>query len=167
MTQLCRRLVLVLLAACALGLTGCDGNPPEVRNQDLGAITIPGVEPFGYRDNEAEISLSVTSSDVRDEIRTRGKSGRLDAWEAIADGRTSIDAMAHHLDQTLGSAWQRSQGFYSLNKQVEVLVWETQGKPKRYYALIVYDKPSELSDGRVIRPMIVTYSKVTPPSFWP
>ena len=154
---------LALLCAGALGLMGCDGNPPDVRVRDLASVSIPGVEAFNFQD-EATAPLTMSTIAIRDQIRSRDKSARVQAWKGVTDGATSIDAMASHLDQTLGPAWQRSGDFRSYRDVIKVLMWETKGKPKRYYGFSTY---TALSDqlGRRYHPLIVTYSLVTPPSF--
>lgn len=140
-----------------MGLAACDGNPDAVRYRNLGAVTIPGVQP-GYFDGV--VSLNVGFANLMERLEARGVSIReLEVLRMQIDGRTSNEALERRVDQDLGQGWQRRVDFHSVATQVKAMVWESVGKPKRFYALLAHERVQSDSQGRAFRPMVLLHSK--------
>ena len=157
MSRCSKRSVLALLAFGTLGLVACHNNSTAVQMRDLTALSIPGLQALRF-DDESSIPLSHATGDIRLEMLARGASD-VDALQMATDGQISDEAIARHVDLTLGAGWHRSAGTFSAVAQVNPMVWETEGKPKRFFALAAFQQVLTAPQG-AYRPMIMVFSPV-------
>ena len=143
MVSLAHRLFAICLIAMAL--PAC--SPPD--KTDLKSLQIPGVEPFDFRD-ESTLPLDLVA---------RGAARGADGQMLAADAVTIDEDIARSVDEWLGPSWKRSEGFDSGRPPIHVMVWETVGKPKRFYAIAAWDKVSVSTKGRVYRPLETVFSR--------
>ena len=138
---LIRRLfVLSLLAAV---LSAC--SPPD--RTDLLSLPIPGVKFFPFRD-ESSVPLMETVVELAESFVKRGAKRGINTPRLAADAPTTDENIARSVDELLGPSWKRSAGFDSNRPHVHVMVWETTGWYKRFYALATWDEVYADIEGR-------------------
>ena len=77
----------------------------------------------------------------------------------ITDATTTDEDIARSVDELLGPNWKRSEGFHSSRPHIHVMVWETTGWHKRFYALASWDEVSVSTEGRPYRPIQSVFSR--------
>ena len=149
--------------AVAMSLSACHENPAEVRNQDLGAISIPGLVPSGF-EGEPDTMLRFAVASLTHAFDERaGSKTSLANLKLVGDDKTRNAAIAGSVEHALGPGWQRFDGYLPEHHGVELMAWETKGSPKRFYGLAAYGVVLKDSQGQAYRPVLVTYSRQPPP----
>ena len=133
MSSLAHRLFAICLIAMAL--PAC--SPPD--KTDLKSLQIPGVEPFDFRD-ESTLPLDLATTRLAHDFVARGAARGADGQMLAADAVTTDEDIAGR-------------------PPIHVMVWETVGKPKRFYAIAAWDKVSVSTKGRVYRPLETVFSR--------
>ena len=145
---------LLVWGMLAVALSAC--SPPD--KTDLLSLPIPGVEFFPFRD-ESSVPLMETAAELAERFVERGAKRGINAPTLAADATTTDEDIARSVDELLGPGWKRSAGFDSSRPHIHVMVWETVGKPKRFYAIAAWDKVSVSTKGRVYRPLETVFSR--------
>ena len=141
MFNLMRRLLVWVMLAVAL--SAC--SPPD--RTDLLSLPIPGVE------------LMETAAELAERFVERGAKRGINAPTLAADATTTDEDIARSVDELLGPGWKRSAGFDSSRPHIHVMVWETTGWHKRFYALASWDEVSVSTEGRPYRPIQSVFSR--------
>ena len=152
MSSLAHRLFAICLIAAAL--PAC--SPPY--KTDLRFLQIPGVEPFDSRD-ESTLPLDLATTRLAHDFVARGAARGADGQVLAADATTTDEDIARSVDEWLGPGWKRSAGFDSSRPHIHVMVWETTGWHKRFYALAAWDEVSVSTEGRPYRPIQSVFSR--------
>ena len=152
MFNLMRRLL--VWGMLAVALSAC--SPPD--RTDLLSLPIPGVEFFPFRD-ESSVPLMETAAELAERFVERGAKRGINAPTLAADATTTDEDIARSVDEWLGPSWKRSEGFDSGRPPIHVMVWETVGKPKRFYAIAAWNKVSVSTKGRAYRPLETVFSR--------
>lgn len=152
MVSLAHRMFAICLIAMAL--PAC--SPPD--KTDLKSLQIPGVEPFDFRD-ESTLPLDLVTTRLAHDFVARGAARGADGQMLAADAVTTDEDIARSVDEWLGPNWKRSEGFDADRPPIHVMVWETVGKPKRFYAIAAWDKVSVSTKGRAYRPLETVFSR--------
>ena len=152
MVSLAHRLFAICLIAMAL--PAC--SPPD--KTDLKSLQIPGVEPFDFRD-ESTLPLDLATTRLAHDFVARGAARGADGQMLAADAVTTDEDIARSVDEWLGPSWKRSEGFHSSRPHIHVMVWETTGWYKRFYAIATWDEVYSDIEGRRYRPMRSVFSR--------
>ncbi|MFC2588429.1 MAG: hypothetical protein ACFNZS_00365 [Ottowia sp.] len=152
MFNLMRRLL--VWGMLAVALSAC--SPPD--RTDLLSLPIPGVEFFPFRD-ESSVPLMETAAELAERFVERGAKRGINAPTLAADATTTDEDIARSVDEWLGPGWKRSAGFDSSRPHIHVMVWETTGWHKRFYALASWDEVSVSTEGRPYRPIQSVFSR--------
>lgn len=152
MFNLMRRLLVWVMLAVAL--SAC--SPPD--RTDLLSLPIPGVEFFPFRD-ESSVPLMETAAELAERFVERGAKRGINAPTLAADATTTDEDIARSVDEWLGPGWKRSAGFDSSRPHIHVMVWETTGWYKRFYAIATWDEVYTDIEGRQYRPMRSVFSR--------
>ena len=152
MVSLAHRLFAICLIAMAL--PAC--SPPD--KTDLKSLQIPGVEPFDFRD-ESTLPLDLATTRLAHDFVARGAARGADGQMLAADAVTTDEDIARSVDEWLGPSWKRSEGFHSSRPHIHVMVWETTGWYKRFYAIATWDEVYSDIEGHRYRPMRSVFSR--------
>ena len=152
MFNLMRRLL--VWGMLAVALSAC--SPPD--RTDLLSLPIPGVEFFPFRD-ESSVPLMETAAELAERFVERGAKRGINAPTLAADATTTDEDIARSVDELLGPGWKRSAGFDSSRPHIHVMVWETTGWYKRFYAIATWDEVYSDIEGRRYRPMRSVFSR--------
>ena len=152
MFNLMRRLLVWVMLAVAL--SAC--SPPD--RTDLLSLPIPGVEFFPFRD-ESSVPLMETAAELAERFVERGAKRGINAPTLAADATTTDEDIARSVDELLGPGWKRSAGVDSSRPHIHVMVWETTGWYKRFYAIATWDEVYTDIEGRQYRPMRSVFSR--------
>ena len=125
---------------------------------DLKSLQIPGVEPFDSRD-ESTLPLDLVTTRLAHDFVARGAACGADGQVLAADATTTDEDIARSVDEWLGPGWKRSAGFDSSRPHIHVMVWETTGWYKRFYAIATWDEVYTDIEGRQYRPMRSVFSR--------
>ena len=152
MFNLMRRLL--VWGMLAVALSAC--SPPD--RTDLLSLPIPGVKFFPFRD-ESSVPLMETVVELAESFVKRGAKRGINTPRLAADATTTDKNIARSVDELLGPGWKRSEGFDSSRPHIHVMVWETTGWHKRFYALAAWDEVSVSTEGRPYRPIQSVFSR--------
>ena len=152
MFNLMRRLL--VWGMLAVALSAC--SPPD--RTDLLSLPIPGVKFFPFRD-ESSVPLMETVVELAESFVKRGAKRGINTPRLAADATTTDEDIARSVDEWLGPGWKRSEGFDSSRPHIHVMVWETTGWHKRFYALAAWDEVSVSTEGRPYRPIQSVFSR--------
>jgi lipoprotein len=152
MFNLMRRLL--VWGMLAVALSAC--SPPD--RTDLLSLPIPGVKFFPFRD-ESSVPLMETVVELAESFVKRGAKRGINTPRLAADATTTDENIARSVDELLGPGWKRSEGFDSSRPHIHVMVWETTGWHKRFYALAAWDEVSVSTEGRPYRPIQSVFSR--------
>ena len=152
MFNLMRRLL--VWGMLAVALSAC--SPPD--RTDLLSLPIPGVKFFPFRD-ESSVPLMETVVELAESFVERGAKRGINTPRLAADATTTDENIVRSVDELLGPSWKRSEGFDSGRPPIHVMVWETVGKPKRFYAIAAWNKVSVSTKGRAYRPLETVFSR--------
>ena len=152
MFNLMRRLL--VWGMLAVALSAC--SPPD--RTDLLSLPIPGVEFFPFRD-ESSVPLMETAAELAERFVERGAKRGINAPTLAADATTTDEDIARSVDELLGPGWKRSAGFDSSRPHIHVMVWETTGWHKRFYAIATWDEVYSDIEGHRYRPMRSVFSR--------
>ena len=94
----------------------------------------------------------------KDSLKGGAKRG-INAPTLAADATTTDEDIARSVDELLGPGWKRSAGFDSSRPHIPVMVWETTGWHKRFYALASWDEVSVSTEGHPYRPIQSVFSR--------
>ena len=100
-----------------------------------------------------------TAAELAERFVERGAKRGINAPTLAADATTTDEDIARSVDEWLGPGWKRSAGFDSSRPHIHVMVWETTGWHKRFYALASWDKVSVSTEGRPYRPIQSVFSR--------
>lgn len=89
----------------------------------------------------------------------KGGQRGINAPTLAADATTTDEDIARSVDELLGPGWKRSAGFDSSRPHIHVMVWETTGWHKRFYALAAWNEVSVSTEGRPYRPIQSVFSR--------
>lgn len=154
MVSLAHRLFAICLIAMAL--PAC--SPPDKTDLLSISLSIPNVE-FYPDEDESSVPLLKTATELAESFIDRGGKRGINGQMLITDATTTDEDIARSVDELLGPSWKRSEGFDSGRPPIHVMVWETVGKPKRFYAIAAWDKVSVSTKGRVYRPLETVFSR--------
>lgn len=152
MFNLMRRLL--VWGMLAVALSAC--SPPD--RTDLLSLPIPGVKFFPFRD-ESSVPLMETVVELAESFVKRGAKRGINTPRLAADATTTDEDIARSVDEWLGPGWKRSAGFDFSRPHIHVMVWETTGWHKRFYALAAWDEVSVSTEGRPYRPIQSVFSR--------
>ena len=152
MFNLMRRLL--VWGMLAVALSAC--SPPD--RTDLLSLPIPSVEFFPFRD-ESSVPLMETVAELAESFVKRGAKRGINTPTLAADATTTDEDIARSVDQLLGPGWKRSEGFHSSRPHIHIMVWETTGRHKRFYAIATWDEIYTSTEGRQYRPMRSVFSR--------
>ena len=125
---------------------------------DLRSIPIPGVNPLPFQ-NESTLPLRLAVIDLADSFVAKGATRGVDGQRLAADASITNEEIALSVDKLLGPGWQRSTGFDSSRPHIHIMVWETTGRHKRFYAIATWDEVYTDIEGRQYRPMRSVFSR--------
>ena len=145
---------LLVWGMLAVALSAC--SPPD--RTDLLSLPIPGVKFFPFRD-ESSVPLMETVVELAESFVKRGAKRGINTPRLAADATTTDENIARSVDELLGPGWKRSEGFDSSRPHIHVMVWETTGWHKRFYALAAWDEVSVSTEGRPYRPIQSVFSR--------
>ena len=154
MFSLTRRLFAICLIAVAL--LAC--SPPDKTDLLSISLSIPNVE-FYPDEDESSVPLLKTATELAESFIDRGGKRGINGQMLITDATTTDEDIARSVDELLGPSWKRSEGFDSNRPHVHVMVWETMGWYKRFYALATWDEVYTDIEGRQYRPMRSVFSR--------
>ena len=154
MVSLAHRLFAICLIAMAL--PAC--SPPDKTDLLSISLSIPNVE-FYPDEDESSVPLLKTATELAESFIDRGGKRGINGQMLITDATTTDEDIARSVDELLGPSWKRSEGFDAGRPPIHVMVWETVGKPKRFYAIAAWDKVSVSTKGRVYRPLETVFSR--------
>ena len=138
----------------AVALSAC--SPPD--RTDLLSLPIPGVKFFPFRD-ESSVPLMETVVELAESFVKRGAKRGINTPRLAADATTTDENIARSVDELLGPSWKRSEGLDSSRPHIHVMVWETTGWYKRFYAVATWDEVYTDIEGRQYRPMRSVFSR--------
>ena len=149
MFSLAHRLIAMALPACS---------PPDKTDLLSISLSIPNVE-FYPDEDESSVPLLKTATELAESFIDRGGKRGINGQMLITDATTTDEDIARSVDELLEPSWKRSEGFDAGRPPIHVMVWETVGKPKRFYAIAAWDKVSVSMKGRVYRPLETVFSR--------
>ena len=139
-----------------MALPAC--SPPDKTDLLSISLSIPNVE-FYPDEDESSVPLLKTATELAESFIDRGGKRGINGQMLITDATTTDEDIARSVDELLGPSWKRSEGFDAGRPPIHVMVWETVGKPKRFYAIAAWDKVSVSMKGRVYRPLETVFSR--------
>ena len=142
-------LITISLLACS---------PPDKTDLLSISLSIPNVE-FYPDEDESSVPLLKTATELAESFIDRGAKRGINGQMLITDATTTDEDIARSVDELLGPNWKRSEGFHSSRPHVHVMVWETTGWYKRFYALATWDEVYADIEGRQYRPMRSVFSR--------
>ena len=149
----------ILALASTLLLAACD----QPDTTDLGALTIPGVNPTHYRaHNPAYFLTQNTAFRIRHNCRAYGAQNNSVSTQLVADEGVSDDAIAAAVDKALGDNWQRSDKYTNPYPQIRVMAWESKTTPRRCYAIVAWQQPFGTDDGQRLLRNVYTLRNTDP-----
>ena len=154
MVSLAHRLFAICLIAMAL--PAC--SPPDKTDLLSLSVSVPNVEFNPYED-ESSTPLLKAATELAENFIDRGAKRGINEQSLITNATTTDEDIARSVDEWLGPSWKRSEGFDSGRPPIHVMVWETVGKPKRFYAIAAWNKVSVSTKGRAYRPLETVFSR--------
>ena len=143
----------LLITAFSLAFMSCSRDMTDLRS-----IPIPGVNPLPFQ-NESTLPLRLAVIDLADSFVAKGATRGVDGQRLAADASITNEEIALSVDKLLGPGWQRSTGFDSSRPHIHIMVWETTGRHKRFYAIAAWDEAYTNMEGCKYRPMQSVFSR--------
>ena len=150
---LCRLFAICLIA---VALPAC--SPPDKTDLLSLSVSVPNVEFNPYED-ESSTPLLKAATELAENFIDRGAKRGINGQSLITDATTTDEDIARSVDEWLRPNWKRSAGFDSSRPHIHVMVWETTGWHKRFYALASWDEVSVSTKGRPYRPIQSVFSR--------
>ena len=150
---LCRLFAICLIA---VALPAC--SPPDKTDLLSLSVSVPNVEFNPYED-ESSTPLLKAATELAENFIDRGAKRGINGQSLITDATTTDEDIARSVDEWLRPNWKRSEGFHSSRPHIHVMVWETTGWYKRFYALATWDEVYTDIEGRQYRPMRSVFSR--------
>ena len=154
MVSLAHRLFAICLIAMAL--PAC--SPPDKTDLLSISLSIPNVE-FYPDEDESSVPLLKTATELAESFIDRGGKRGINGQMLITDATTTDENIARSVDELLGPSWKRSAGFDSSRPHIHIMVWETTGRHKRFYAIATWDEAYTNMEGHKYRPMQSVFSR--------
>ena len=154
MVSLAHRLFAICLIAMAL--PAC--SPPDKTDLLSLSVSVPNVEFNPYED-ESSTPLLKAATELAENFIDRGAKRGINGQSLITNATTTDEDIARSVDEWLGPSWKRSEGFHSSRPHIHVMVWETTGWHKRFYAIATWDEVYSDIEGHRYRPMRSVFSR--------